>query len=69
MNEKELQAAKADAERVAREGDAEERAGFVCYINMFISYNKEQYYNTGSAQARTNYEQGQEIYKHYLKAL
>lgn len=69
MSEKELQAAKADAERVAREGDAEDRAGFVSYINMFILYNKEQYYNIGSEQARTNYEQGQEIYKHYLKAL
>lgn len=69
MSEKELQEAKKDAERVAREGDAEARAGFVCYINMFILYNKEQYYNTGSKQARTNYEQGQEIYKHYLRSL
>ena len=69
MNEKELQEAKADAERVAKEGDAEARAGFVCYINMFITYNKEQYYNTGNERNKTNYEQGQEIYKRYLKAL
>lgn len=48
MSEKELQAAKVYAERIARESDAETRAGFVCYINMFITYNKEQYYNTGS---------------------
>lgn len=69
MSNKELQEAKADAERVAREDDAEARADFVSYINMFILYNKEQYYNTGSEQARTNYEHGQEIYKHYLQAL
>ena len=69
MNEKELQAAKAGAERVAREGDAETRAGFVCYINIFITYNKEQYYNTGNERNKLNYEQGQEIYKHYLKML
>ena len=69
MSDKELQEAKKDAERVAREGNAEARADFVSYINMFILYNKEQYYNTGSEQARTNYEQGQEIYKHYLNNL
>ena len=68
-NNKELQEAIQEAERVARGGDAEEKAGFVRYCNDFITYNKEQYIQTGDEKARENVIFGKEIYLAYLVAL
>ena len=68
-NNKELQEAIQEAERVARHGDAEEKAGFVRYCNDFITYNKEQYFYTGSATARDNITFGKAVYSAYLHAL
>lgn len=68
-NNKELQEAIQEAERVARHGDPEEKAGFVRYCNDFITYNKEQYKNTGDEKNRENVIFGKEIYLAYLVAL